>query len=90
MFNQQIIKAMKTTYQIPRSEVVYLFGSNDVMQIDMNIIHHSGGAGSEGGGGFSEGDIAWQNLDKTSLKPRVDPDKVRQNFSGERGREDGR
>lgn len=49
---------MKTTYQIPRSEVVYMSGSNDVMQIDMNIIHHSGGAGSGGGGGFDEGEIA--------------------------------
>jgi len=57
MNNKKIIAAMKTTYQIPRSEVVYLSGSNDVMQIDMNIIHHSGGSGSNGGGGFTEDEI---------------------------------
>lgn len=54
---KKIITAMKTTYQIPRSEVVYLSGSNDVMQIDMNIIHHSGGSNSSGGGGFTEDEI---------------------------------
>lgn len=58
MNNKKIITAMKTTYQIPRSEVVYLSGSNDVMQIDMNIIHHSGGSSGSGSGGFGEGDIA--------------------------------
>lgn len=46
---------MRKNYIVPQSEVMH-FSSEKIMDV-IGIIHHSGGAGTDGGGGFTEDEI---------------------------------